>query len=198
MSRQKPSEAGASEGAQPWMPRPPRGLSDAVRCAGREDGGRSRALRRRVTLISGGSRGCPRQSTHACLAHLLRRCRALRRDHPHRHIVREGDRLLRPALAVRHRRGARTLSASDSRAKWRLKRRTAGTLAFDDQCRSYSSRARRGQARTKRALRARRSISTLVMVGQPSTMCPDLRPAPTRSTARSKLTCSPKTDPAIV
>ncbi len=34
------------------------------RCAGREDDGRSRALRRRVTLIFGGYRGCPRQSTH--------------------------------------------------------------------------------------------------------------------------------------
>src|SRR6266480_6566972 len=30
----------------------------------REDDGRSRALRRRVTLIYGGYRGCPRQSTH--------------------------------------------------------------------------------------------------------------------------------------
>src|SRR6185436_10802217 len=48
----------------PWMPCSPRGLSDTVRCADRGDDGRSRALRRRVTLIYGGYRGRPRQSTH--------------------------------------------------------------------------------------------------------------------------------------
>jgi putative ABC transport system permease protein len=52
------------QGAKPWMPCSPRGISDAVRCAGRGDDGRSRALRRRVTLIYGGYRGRPRQSTH--------------------------------------------------------------------------------------------------------------------------------------
>ena len=46
------------------MPRSPQGTSSARRCAGREDDGRPRALRRRVTLISGGYRGRPRQSTH--------------------------------------------------------------------------------------------------------------------------------------
>src|SRR4051794_2366069 len=52
------------QGATPWMPCSPRGISDAAQYAGREDDGRSRALRRRVTLIYGGYRGGPRQSTH--------------------------------------------------------------------------------------------------------------------------------------
>ena len=56
--------AGAARRAQGPGPRTRFVRSPTRRCSGHGDDGRSRTLRRRVTLIFGGYRGGPRQSTH--------------------------------------------------------------------------------------------------------------------------------------
>jgi transposase len=71
-----------------------------------------------------------RQAAHqTCLAHLLRRCRELRRDHPHSPVVREVDRILHAALTVRDRRSTGVVSAHGAAvARGRLITRLSDTL----------------------------------------------------------------------
>lgn len=65
-------------------------------------------------------------ATHqSCLAHLLRRCRLLRADHPHSRVVTDIQADLQRALELRARRRAGTLSAADldalvERLAWRV------------------------------------------------------------------------------
>ena len=65
-------------------------------------------------------------ATHqSCLAHLLRRCRLLRADHPHSRVVTDIQTDLQRALELRARRRAGTLSAADldalvERLAWRV------------------------------------------------------------------------------
>jgi transposase len=71
-----------------------------------------------------------RAAHQTCLAHLLRRCRELRHDHPHSRVVPEIERLLRTALAVRDRRCARVISDHGAAvARGRLIAQLADTLA---------------------------------------------------------------------